>query len=683
MNCEACQSNPSFYCPCNSLYLCSNHLGQHVQASGSHNFENLTTDIGSYRMYLLKNELTSRIMILQNLKKKLVLETKSLIQVIEKNIYFVSKNIDIAIGKLLEKLNQKFFRKCEIIEIDKINKTKLIVSQSFLEVKDKVEHIYKHNLKVSLKYEEKGTKMNRFLEKNNSQFKCIAVSDDGKYIAAGSNDTSVRIWDSFKRQLYACFTYHKDTVNCLAFSNKSCIASGSDDKEVVLWDVIDKSIISVFRGHTGQIKFVCFCKNFEILASASDSNEIILWNIESEQSISKVTFKNNVLCGLVSSKMWLYGGFGSTYQIWDLISSQQIFSNNSCPGPILSITQSTSEIYTFTSSSDGSINIWLNSSNSLYTSLKDHKSSVISLCITPDDKFLVSGSLKNKIIIWEISSMTKYHHFKMHNASINGLAYKNDFIYSASDDCMIGISKLSTKSFEWHSNLNWFTAGTISVKDSIIVYGKDNILIICSVDSEQNFPLNGHCGGIQATCISSTLKFVLSCSWGSSGNLILWDLDKKTKMRALDGHSESVFCVDISESVEKGISGDATGVIIVWDLKTGVQEARFNVSNNAIVDVIMNKGGKYAAFIEKNQKLTVIDIHRKIIHASFNLRASKVMKLLSSNYENYFICACLFNGINSINIERKELSGYLAVLDKSKEWHEIQEDLIKNFIPNY
>ena len=419
--------------------------------------------------------------------------------------------------------------------------------------------------------------------------------------------------------------------------------------------------------------------NFQILATGSDSNEIILWKLDSEQFISRITFNKNLLCGFVSSNQYLYGGFESGYEIWNLISSTQIFSNKLNPCPVLSITQSISKKYTITSSSDGLIDIWLNSKNSIYTSLKGHKSSIISLCITPNDQYLILGSLKNQIIIWEINPLSKFHKFEIHNSSINSLAYKNDFIYSASDDCKIGISKLSTKSFEWHSNLNCFTAGTISIKDSFIVYGKDNIIIICSnINHEQNIALNGHCGGIEATCISSNLKFVLSCSWGSSANLILWDLDKMKKIMALDGHSDTVFCVDILESGEKGISGDRTGVVIVWNLKTGVQEARFEDKNNDIISVKMIQSEKYAAFIGKNDKLIVLDIQKKLIHASFNLQISKVMKLLSSNDGNYFICACFFNGINIINIERKELSGSYFKLDKSKEWHEIQEDLIQN-----
>ena len=258
MNCRACTYFPSFFCPCISVYLCSDHLGQHLKTQGSHNFENLITNIGSYRKYLLDNELSSRIMILQNLKQKISKETKILIQLIEKNLHSVSKNIDLVIRQISELHYKKFFRNCEIIEIDKINKSKLIVSKNFLSLKDKIANIYEISFKNLFKYEEKDIRMNKFLEKNNSQFKCIAVSDYGKFIAAGSNDSSVRIWDSFNKQLYACLTYHKDTVNCLAFSNKSYVASGSDDKEVVLWDVMSKSIISVFRGHLGILNLFAF-----------------------------------------------------------------------------------------------------------------------------------------------------------------------------------------------------------------------------------------------------------------------------------------------------------------------------------------------------------------------------------------------------------------------------------------
>ena len=377
---------------------------------------------------------------------------------------------------------------------------KLILNKKLLEFNENIEKLLKKRFKNLFSFEAKDRRMEKFLEINNSQFKCVAVSGDGEFFAAGSNYTSVRVWNGDDKKLYACLMYHKDTVNCVAFSNSYYLATGSDDKTVALWDVQNKSIVSIFRGHNGSIKSLCFCRNYKFIASGS-GNEIFLWELNTEECKSRICVKDEILCGIVSSYNWFYAGIGSRYEIWDLILIGKKFSSKAHSGPILSITQSISKKYTITGSSDNSINIWLNSSNSLYASLVGHKSSVTSLCITPDDESLISGSLDNKIILWNISSKANFQNLKIHNNSINSLAYKNNFIYSASDDCRIGISKHFTDKFElkfeWHSDLNTFTYGTLSFKDSVTVYGKDNILLICkSTNYYESYPLIGHASGI-------------------------------------------------------------------------------------------------------------------------------------------------------------------------------------------
>ncbi len=66
----------------------------------------------------------------------------------------------------------------------------------------------------------------------------IAFSDDGKTIATGSIDNTVRIWDSVTKEQIALFEGHKSSVACVAYSpDGKTLASGSGDGTILLWDV--------------------------------------------------------------------------------------------------------------------------------------------------------------------------------------------------------------------------------------------------------------------------------------------------------------------------------------------------------------------------------------------------------------------------------------------------------------
>ena len=66
----------------------------------------------------------------------------------------------------------------------------------------------------------------------------VAFSPDGKRIASGSDDNTVRLWDADTGQpVGQPLTGHTDTVTSVAFSpDGKRIVSGSGDNTVRLWD---------------------------------------------------------------------------------------------------------------------------------------------------------------------------------------------------------------------------------------------------------------------------------------------------------------------------------------------------------------------------------------------------------------------------------------------------------------
>ncbi|MDB9356222.1 protein kinase, partial [Nodularia spumigena CS-587/03] len=65
-------------------------------------------------------------------------------------------------------------------------------------------------------------------------------------------------------------TGHSDSVNSLAFSRDGqFLASGSDDKTIKLWNVLTGKDISTLTGHNYSIRSIAFSSDGKILASGS------------------------------------------------------------------------------------------------------------------------------------------------------------------------------------------------------------------------------------------------------------------------------------------------------------------------------------------------------------------------------------------------------------------------------
>ncbi|KIJ43766.1 hypothetical protein M422DRAFT_110748, partial [Sphaerobolus stellatus SS14] len=67
---------------------------------------------------------------------------------------------------------------------------------------------------------------------------CIAFSPDGSFIASGSHDGTVRIWNVATGETLKELKGHERWVRSVAFTpDGSFIASGSHDRTVRIWNV--------------------------------------------------------------------------------------------------------------------------------------------------------------------------------------------------------------------------------------------------------------------------------------------------------------------------------------------------------------------------------------------------------------------------------------------------------------
>jgi WD40 repeat protein len=78
----------------------------------------------------------------------------------------------------------------------------------------------------------------------------VCFSPDGSVLASGSNDQTVRLWNSHTGECLRQFQGHTGLISSICFSpDGSVLASSSNDETIRLWDVKTGTCLRILRSH--------------------------------------------------------------------------------------------------------------------------------------------------------------------------------------------------------------------------------------------------------------------------------------------------------------------------------------------------------------------------------------------------------------------------------------------------
>jgi WD40 repeat protein len=202
----------------------------------------------------------------------------------------------------------------------------------------------------------------------------LALSADGKKLAAGGCDRLVRIWDLGSgvagAKLEQTIENHADWVFGLAFApDGKRLLTASRDKTAKVWDLVAKESVVTFPDHQNSVYAVAITADGKTGISAGEDNNLRFWQATDQ---SKQLGKQIRASGGHSKAVF------------------RIALTSDAKNPLLA-----------TCSADGTVRLWNPATGAALKTLSGHTDWVYAVALSPDGKLAAAGSWNGEVRAWK------------------------------------------------------------------------------------------------------------------------------------------------------------------------------------------------------------------------------------------------------------------------------------------
>lgn len=453
--------------------------------------------------------------------------------------------------------------------------------------------------------------------------RCGSFAPDGKTLATGGRDGTIRLWELPSGMLIRQMTWPdgKDTTTRyvwqVAFSpdGRSLAVTCSGSNSILLFNPATGRVVQTFKGHDpvkdvipNSVEAVAWSPDGKTLASVGTDKALRLWDAVSGDQIRSLTGHEEDPRALAFSgdgRFLLSGDYGGTILLWEAATGKQVRAFRGHQECVESVAFSPDGKTAASGSFDKTVRLWDIASGKESRSF-DHPERVFSVAFLPDGQTLVAGGhdSEGNILLWDPATGRKRGQQKMTVQSAEFVAISRDGkLLAAGGGENEAVHLWALPSLKELYQPEGHVGGVLSLVPSsdgrfLVSGGRDNALRLWN-------PFTGKLlrqwpTGAERVAFVAFLpgdRTVLTKA-GEKGALRKWDVATGEPIQAFTEQDLQANAVALSPDGTT-LAGSKDGNILLWDAASGRLLRQLKGSHEQIRHVAFSPDGAVLAAISR------------------------------------------------------------------------------------